>query len=134
MLPAGDFPQPPDVSKLAPADRQKAWEQFNLRQREFWQSDAGRVRERAERTYVLVFETNGQFRVDHVPPGKYLLSIMANDPDEEYYRQRMIGSLSHLVRAAALTAILDGTEEITRTLLDGIPVDHAAQSGAHGAA
>ena len=46
----------------------------------------------------------------------------------------MIGSLSHLVRAAALTAILDGTEEITRDLLDGIPVDHAAQSAARGAA
>ena len=55
----------------------------------------------------------------------------------KYLHQRtggMIGSLSHLVRAAALVAILDGTEEITRKLLDGIPVDHAAQSGARGAA
>ncbi len=55
----------------------------------------------------------------------------------KYLHQRtggMIGSLSHLVRAAALTAILDGTEEITRKLLDGIPVDHAAQSGARGVA
>ena len=55
----------------------------------------------------------------------------------KYLHQRtggMIGSLSHLVRAAALTAVMDGTEEITRTLLDGIPVDHAAQSGARGAA
>ena len=46
----------------------------------------------------------------------------------------MIGSLSHLVRAAALTAILDGGEQITRKLLDSIPVDHAAQSAAHGVA
>ena len=55
----------------------------------------------------------------------------------KYLHQRtggMIGSLSHLVRAAALVAILDGTEQITRKLLDGIPVDHAAQSDAHGAA
>jgi len=54
-----------------------------------------------------------------------------------YLHQRtggMIGSLSHLVRAAALVAILDGTEQITRKLLDGIPVDHAAQSHARGAA
>jgi hypothetical protein len=54
-----------------------------------------------------------------------------------YLHQRtggMIGSLSHLVRAAALVAILDGTEQITRKLLDGIPVDHAAQSRARGAA
>jgi Bacterial TniB protein len=40
----------------------------------------------------------------------------------------MIGSLSHLIRAAAITAILDGTEAITRDLLDRIPLDHAAQS------
>ena len=56
---------------------------------------------------------------------------------DQYLRQRtggMIGSLSHLIRAGAITAILDGTEEITRTLLDGIPVDHAAQSAARGAA
>jgi hypothetical protein len=46
----------------------------------------------------------------------------------------MIGSLSHLIRAAALTAILDGGEQITRKLLDGIPVDHAAESAAHGVA
>ena len=55
----------------------------------------------------------------------------------KYLHQRtggMIGSLSHLVRAAALTAILDGTEQITRKLLDSTPVDHAAQSAAHGVA
>jgi hypothetical protein len=46
----------------------------------------------------------------------------------------MIGSLSHLIRAAALTAILDGTGAITRDLLDGIPVDHAAQSDRQGVA
>ena len=46
----------------------------------------------------------------------------------------MIGSLSHLVRAAAQLAILDGEDAITRKLLDTIPVDHAAESGRHGAA
>lgn len=39
----------------------------------------------------------------------------------------MIGSLSHLVRGAAILAIQDGTEHITKELLDLIPVDHAAQ-------
>ncbi len=46
----------------------------------------------------------------------------------------MIGSLSHLVRAAALTAIEAGTEAITRDLLDNIPVDYAAESDGRGAA
>jgi hypothetical protein len=47
----------------------------------------------------------------------------------DYLYQRtggMIGSLSQLVRGAALLAIEDGTERITRDLLDCIPVDHAA--------
>ncbi len=50
------------------------------------------------------------------------------------YLHHRTGSLSHLIRAAALTAILDGSETITRELLEAIPVDHAATSDAHGAA
>jgi hypothetical protein len=46
----------------------------------------------------------------------------------------MIGSLSHLVRAAAQLAILEGDEAITRKLMDSIPVDHAAESSRSGAA
>ena len=46
----------------------------------------------------------------------------------------MIGSLSHLIRGAAIEAILDGSEQITRKLLDTIDIDHAAESAARGAA
>lgn len=38
----------------------------------------------------------------------------------------MIGSLSQLVRGGAVLAIDDGSEHITRDLLDRVPVDHAA--------
>ena len=51
----------------------------------------------------------------------------------EYLHDRtsgMIGSLSHLIRGAAIEAILDGSEQVTRKLLDTIDVDHAAQSSA----
>ncbi len=43
---------------------------------------------------MLLFDTNGNFHVDNVPPGKYHLSINASDPEEEYYRQRPIGNAS----------------------------------------
>ena len=49
---------------------------------------------------------------------------------ERYLHQRtagMIGSLSHLIRGAALEAVLGGTEKITRRLLDSVALDHAAQ-------
>lgn len=39
-----------------------------------------------------------------------------------------IGSLTRLIREAAITAIRDGTERITKTLLDGIRLDHLAET------
>lgn len=48
----------------------------------------------------------------------------------EYLYQRtggMIGSLSHLIREAAIEAILDNTEHITKTTLDGVALDYAAE-------
>ncbi|WP_371572360.1 hypothetical protein [Streptomyces sp. NBC_01314] len=39
-----------------------------------------------------------------------------------------ISSLSHLIRASAISAIIDGSERITRRLLDSVPVDHSTQS------
>lgn len=48
---------------------------------------------------------------------------------DRYLHQRtggMIGSLSHLIRGAAIEAILGGTEKVTRALLETIELDHAA--------
>ena len=50
---------------------------------------------------------------------------------DQYLHQRtrgMIGSLSHLIRGAAMEAILDGTEKITRKTLAGIQLDNAAET------
>ena len=44
----------------------------------------------------------------------------------------MIGSLSHLIRAAAISAILDSTECITRTTVKNIRIDHSSESSARG--
>jgi hypothetical protein len=41
-----------------------------------------------------------------------------------------IVSLSHLIREAAITAILSGTERIDEALLEGVELDHAATEGA----
>ena len=49
---------------------------------------------------------------------------------DRYLHQRtggMIGSLSHLIRGAAVEAIQSGSEQVTRKLLDTIDIDHAAQ-------
>jgi hypothetical protein len=40
----------------------------------------------------------------------------------------MIGSLSHLIRAAAIRAIKDGTEKITKKTMQQIAIDHAAET------
>jgi len=49
---------------------------------------------------------------------------------DSYLHERtsgMIGSLSHLIRAAAVEAILGGSEQITKTTLEAITLDHAAE-------
>ncbi len=53
-----------------------------------------REHQRAERSYVLLVETNGTFRADHVPPGKYQLTLNVTDPEDEYYNRRSIGTTS----------------------------------------
>lgn len=78
----------------------------------------------------LIATLEGALRLHHHELG----TLMRLD---RYLHKRtggMIGSLSHLVRAAALTAIDTGAEAITRELLDGIPVDYAAESDSQGAA
>lgn len=50
---------------------------------------------------------------------------------DRYLHQRtsgMIGSLLRLIRSAAIQAVIDGTEQITRKAMDAIPVDIASQS------
>ena len=44
----------------------------------------------------------------------------------------MIGSLLRLIRGAAVQAVLDGTEQITRASLDSIGVDIASETAAPG--
>jgi len=49
--------------------------------------------------------------------------------DEYLYRRSggMIGSLSQLVRGAAILAIEDGSEQVSKQLLDSVAVDYAAE-------
>jgi hypothetical protein len=49
--------------------------------------------------------------------------------DQYLYRRSggMIGSLSQLVRGAAILAIEDGSEQISKKLLNSVPVDYAAE-------
>jgi hypothetical protein len=54
---------------------------------------------------------------------------------EEYLHRRtggMIGSLLRLIRGAAIQAVLDGTEKITRATLDSIGVDIASETNDPG--
>ena len=52
-----------------------------------------------------------------------------------YLHQRtggMIGSLLWLIRSAAIQAVIDGTEQVTRKSMDAIPVDIASQDASPG--
>jgi hypothetical protein len=78
-----------------------------------------RERERITRQYVLLFDTNGNFRADNVPAGKYSLMLNVTDPEDEYYNRRPIGNLNKEVtvpddKNAKVNAPFDiGTLELT---------------------
>ena len=72
----------------------------------------------------LIAALEATLRLHHHEPG-------ALPAQARYLHQRtggMIGSLTHLIRGAAIRAILDGQEAITRPLLDSVRIDHAAES------
>ncbi|WP_019871540.1 TniB family NTP-binding protein [Salinispora oceanensis] len=71
----------------------------------------------------LIATLEAMLRLHHHTPGT-LVGL-----DEYLYRRTsgMIGSLSQLIRGAAILAVEDGSEQITRDLLDLVPVDFAAE-------
>jgi Bacterial TniB protein len=78
-----------------------------------------------EQWRALIATMDSALRLHHHQPGS-LIKL------EEYLYRRsggMIGSLSQLIRGAAILAIEDGSEQITRDLLEAVPVDYAAEGG-----
>jgi hypothetical protein len=81
---------------------------------------------RTEDWTKLVSALEGSLRLHKHRPGS-LAGL------SDYLHQRtggMIGSLLRLIRCAAIQAVLDGTERITRTVLAQIELDIAAQDAA----
>lgn len=72
----------------------------------------------------LVAALEATLRLHHHPPGTLV-------EQAKYLHHRtggMIGSLAHLIRAAAIRAILTGAEQLTPQLMDTVRIDHAAES------
>jgi len=92
------------TGNMTEEDRQKAYQQYNERQRAFWATDEGRALRRRQRNYTLMFETNGTFRIDNVEPGNYYIYVSLTNPErpDNYYEH--IGSMNKDVVIPALTA------------------------------
>lgn len=79
----------------------------------------------AWKSLIATMET--QLRLHQHRPG-----ALVNLSEHLYQRTGgAIGSLSQLVRGAAVLAIEDATEKITKTLLSEVPVDYAAEHPVH---
>jgi Bacterial TniB protein len=78
----------------------------------------------------LVAAMEGTLRLHRHEPGTLVR-------EAKYIHQRtggMIGSLAHLIRSAAIRAMLDQTEQITRQSMDAVLIDYAAQVSAQRSA
>ena len=85
---------------------------------------------RNEQWATLIAALEGSLRLHRHKPGS--LPGLAG-----YLHQRtggMIGSLLWLIRSAAIQAVIDGTEQVTRKAMNVIPVDIASQDGSRKAA
>lgn len=75
------------------------------------------------RSLVLTFE-------QALPLHQHKPGALARHGEFLYRRTSgMLGSLSHIIRGAAIDAILDGTEKITKAHLQAILLDHQAENG-----
>ncbi len=82
-----------------------------------------RSRTDREQWHALIATMEASLRLDRHQPGA-LLAL------EGYLHERtsgLIGSLSQLIREAAVDAIDNGTEKITKSTLDSVELDHNAQ-------
>ena len=73
-LPGVPDSKPEDTSSPT-AERSARERELTAPQRAFWTSERGLAARREQRSYALLFQTNGAFRVDEVPPGDYTLDI-----------------------------------------------------------
>ena len=93
---------PPDLSKAnSEAERLKLMKDFAGRQKAFWSSAKGRAVTEAQRQYALIFDTNGGFRVDGVPPGVYTLNITPTDTTYDNQPFLPLGSVQQKVSVTA---------------------------------
>ncbi|MDH6493676.1 hypothetical protein M2157_009763 [Streptomyces sp. SAI-127] len=60
-------------------------------------------------------------------PFRDVITDIENNLDLHQRTAGRIGSLTRLIRQAAITAICDGTERITKKSLDAIRLDHLAE-------
>jgi DNA transposition AAA+ family ATPase len=80
--------------------------------------------EQREAWHALVATLESTLRLRH-----HMAGTLAGIAEYLYQRSGgMIGSLSQLIRGAAILAIEDGTEKITKEHLEVVPVDYAAQT------
>lgn len=143
--------QQPSISwpsgQLTPEERQAATEEYNARMRAFSQSAEGRRLRLEQKTYVIRFATNGTFRCDHVPPGKYNLRLNFTKPGaNEYQHEPLVNHHQQVVIEPGdepvdlgeivlrgRSAVRPGrpAPEIPMTGLDGKPVRLADFRGRH---
>ncbi|MFJ5843061.1 AAA family ATPase [Streptomyces shenzhenensis] len=82
-----------------------------------------RSRADREQWQALIATMESSLQLDHHRPG----TLLALDTYLHERTSGLIGSLSQLIREAAIDAIDTGTEKITKKSLDAVELDHTAQ-------
>jgi len=73
---------------LTPEERNQAVREYQEKQRAYWTSPEGIARQERMTVYILIFEDDGSFQVEGVPPGVYNLLINPSRPGEDPFARR----------------------------------------------
>jgi hypothetical protein len=76
------FPKPADFA--SENEFTAAVQRIVEQSKPFWTSEEGKALQRAQRTYVPLFNGDGSFRIEDVPPGTYTLKIALTEPSQNY--------------------------------------------------
>ena len=100
----------------------------------FWISDEGKALQGAQRTYVPLFNGDGSFRIEDVPPGTYTLRIALTEPSKTESAIRWVTLIGVLETEVTVPENADNTplDLGTLSLLRPAPAPSRVPSGRVG--
>ncbi len=79
--------------------------------RQWMESEAALARARAQRSYTLRLDTDGSFRLEDIPAGTYILTVIANSSGQPAPQPGMTGGYERFTKEIAIPDMPGGRSD-----------------------